>query len=197
MNIQGQILENSERCSLIKKTIQNYSPETIVEIGTWKGLGSTLCILNSIPTNSDFLSIESNLMFYNIAKNNLQDYSHKVKLIHGTIVDESEVLSFTEKLNLDQTKKNWLLEDIANIKICSNVLEQIPKKIDILLLDGGEFSTYLEWIKLKERVTIIMLDDIKELKTNQIFDEISRDTSYMRLELTNEGNGFAIFKKIK
>ena len=38
---QGQIILDSERGRLLKQIIHEYNPKKIVEIGTWKGLGST------------------------------------------------------------------------------------------------------------------------------------------------------------
>ena len=58
MEINGQITEQTERCNLLKTTIKNYNPTTIVEIGTWKGLGSTKCILDSMDANCKFISLE-------------------------------------------------------------------------------------------------------------------------------------------
>ena len=193
--INGQILEGSERARLIKEVILNYEFKTIVEIGTWRGLGSTLCILNSIKENTKFISLESSIDFYRIAKENLINYLDKVSLINGTVVTSEEVKEYSKNLNLDSIKLGWLSEDLKNIDSCPNVLQDIPDKIDFLLLDGGEFSTYLEWLKLKDRSDVIALDDTKELKTNKIYNELLLDNNYTLINTTDEGNGFSIFRK--
>lgn len=46
--IKGQILEESTFGKKISEVIKEYKPSNIVEIGTWKGLGSTLCIIKAI-----------------------------------------------------------------------------------------------------------------------------------------------------
>ena len=51
MNSQGQILDGSQFGVWIDKIITEYKPNTIVEIGTWKGLGSTKRIIDSIIKN--------------------------------------------------------------------------------------------------------------------------------------------------
>jgi hypothetical protein len=195
MESQGQILPLSERCKLITKTIQEYNCKKIVEIGTWKGMGSTLCILNSMDTDSEFITLESNKTFYDIAKSNLSQYQDKVKMIYGTIVSIEEVNSFVSNINLDSERQMWLIEDLLNLELCPNVLNDILTEIDFLLLDGGEFSTYREWEKLKNRTKIVALDDIGVLKTSKIYSELISDDEYKLINETYEGNGFAIFLK--
>ena len=195
MESQGQIRMSSERCELITKTIQEHNCQKIVEIGTWKGMGSTLCILNAITPTSEFITLESNKTFYDIAKSNLISYQDKLKMIYGTIVSVDEVNSFVSNLNLDNERQTWLKEDLINLGLCPNVLSEILTEIDFLLLDGGEFSTYQEWEKLKSRTKIVALDDIEETKTRQIYFELSKDINYELIGMTQEGNGFCVFIK--
>ena len=190
------MIQSSERGKLLQSTIQNNKCKIIVEIGTWKGMGSTLCILESMLPDSEFTTLESNKTFYDIAMFNLKKYEGKFKMIYGSIVSYEEVESFTSNYNLEPLKQQWLKEDLYNISQCPNVINEIPSEIDFLLLDGGEFSTYNEWIKLKNRTKIVALDDIREIKTSLIHHELLNDENYELLEETSEGNGFSIFKKI-
>jgi hypothetical protein len=190
------MISSSERGQILKKTIQNYNCKKIVEIGTWKGMGSTLCILESMLPDSEFVTLESNKTFFDIAVNNLKEYEGKFKMVYGSIVSYDEVSSFSSNYNLESFKQEWLKEDLDNINMCPNVIDEIPSEIDFLLLDGGEFSTYPEWNKLKNRTKIVALDDIREIKTSLIHHELTNDKNYELLEKTNDGNGFSIFKKI-
>jgi hypothetical protein len=190
------MIQSSERGQILKKTIQNYNCKKIVEIGTWKGMGSTLCILESMLPDSEFVTLESNKTFFDIAVNNLKEYEGKFKMVYGSIVSYDEVSSFSSNYNLESFKQEWLKEDLDNINMCPNVIDEILDEIDFLLLDGGEFSTYPEWNKLKERTKIVALDDIREIKTSLIHHELINDKNYELLEKTNDGNGFSIFKKI-
>ena len=158
-------------------------------------MGSTLCILESLDDESVFVSIENSKEFYDIAVKNLNDYKNKVNLIYGTIVSSEEIMEFVSELSLDNTKLGWLNEDLNNVNLCPNVMDIIPEKIDFLLLDGGEFSTYKEWEKLKNRSLFVALDDIREIKTNKIYNELSVNNDYDLIYKTDEGNGFCIFKK--
>ena len=101
---------------------------------------------------------------------------------------------FSDK-NLTEEQKKWLSEDLENLSRCENIIESIPSEIDFLLLDGGEFSTYSEWQILKGRTKMVALDDIRELKTKQIYEELITDDSYELVIETPDGNGFCVFIK--
>lgn len=196
--IKGQILEESTFGKKISEVIKEYKPSNIVEIGTWKGLGSTLCIIKAIIENGlnnvNFISIESNFDFHKEAISNLQEFINYVKLLHGRLIDIDEVVSFCKERK-SNVNNNWLVEDLYNMSCNQNIIDQIPNSIDFLLLDGGEYSTYLEWQKLKNRTSIVALDDVHEMKTNQINKELSIDTEYDQIILSNDRNGFAIYRK--
>ena len=195
MIIQGQMLEHSERGKILIEILKRIKPKNIVEIGTWKGLGSTKCIIDSIDNTSNFISIESNYDFYDIAKNNLSTHLDKVNLLYGTIVTDKEVNEFVSNKNLTEEQKKWLSEDLENLSKCKNVLGILPSEIDFLLLDGGEFSTYPEWKILRDRTRMVALDDIRELKTKQIYEELINDVNYELVIETPDGNGFCVFIK--
>jgi hypothetical protein len=198
MNLQenGQIQLESEFGKTIREYILHYTPKNIVEIGTWKGLGSTFNVIKALQESnytSNFISLETNPEFYKIAKSNLKDYLQYVTLILGRIIEPKEIEDFVIKHQLDQQHLDWLEEDKYNYTMCPNVLSQIPDKIDLLILDGGEFSTYGEWQVLKDQSKIIMLDDTKMLKCKQIVEESIIDPNYHLLTKSDERNGFHVF----
>ena len=78
-----------------------------------------------------------------------------------------------------------------------NVLDQMPDKIDLLILDGGEFSSLSEFKKLKDRTTYFVLDDTLLIKNNEVANIMRNDDSYLILyDNTSDRNGFLISKKI-
>jgi hypothetical protein len=143
-----------------------------------------------------FLSLETNKSFYDIAVENLKSHQDKVELIYGRIVEKDEILNFVQTINLNRWEEQWLKEDLENVDNSENVLNKIPENIDLLLLDGGEFSTYPEWLKLRDRSSIIMLDDTTVTKCKKINDELKSSENYTLVFETFEGNGFSVFKKI-
>jgi hypothetical protein len=196
MEEQGQINSNTKRWELIQKTIKENDFKTIVEIGTWKGMGSTLAVLTSKKENTKFITLESSEDFYKIAKKNLLEYENKFDLLYGKIVEIDDVYKFVENYKLNTEESIWLQNDIINFKKCPTVIDKIPEKIDFLILDGGEFSTYEEWIKLKNRVSFVALDDIQVMKSKKIYSELLLDSGYELINLTDEGHGFCVFKKV-
>jgi hypothetical protein len=195
---KGQILENSDFCQSINDIFIKYKPQTVLEIGTWKGMGSTKCIINNVIEHNTktFISIESNLVFHTEAQTNLANYLNYVDLLYGTIIDIEDINNFVSTQNLNSNEKIWLQEDLINISKAPNVLSSIPENIDFLLLDGGEFSTYSEWLKLKDRSKIIALDDTSTTKCRKIKQEVLSDQnfSYKILKDSNERNGFMILE---
>ena len=198
MEILGQITSDTVFASYIKKYISEYRPQTIVESGTWKGMGSTMRIIEAITNNgldSLFISLEINFEFYKIALNNLRDYTNKCILLYGRVVEVSDIINFIRQNELSHEQTGWAQEDLLNTARCSNVMTLIPKKIDFLLLDGGEFSTYAEWKLLGSRSSIIGLDDVRCLKCKKIVEELMNDENYEQLTTNSEKNGFAFFKR--
>jgi hypothetical protein len=198
--IQGQILPESLFGESIKKIILEEKPNTILEIGTWKGLGSTKVIIDSIIESNykpKFISLESNKNFYDIAKNNLNPFLGYVDLLYGRIIEKSVVEEFVSENVLTDEMVIWLNNDLNDYLLCDNILNKLPNSIDFLLLDGGEFSTYCEWSVLKNRSKIVVLDDTLVLKCKKIREELLGDNNYeLIIDNPNDRNGFSIFKKI-
>jgi hypothetical protein len=200
MSIKGQILEDSLFADFICRIIQEYSPKNIVEIGTWKGLGSTKRIIDAIIKNNldcNFISLETNKEFYDEAKQNLNEYTNYVNLVYGRIIEIIDVENFVLSHKLTYQEQSWFNEDISNLILTPNVITSIPEEIDFLLLDGGEFSTYSEWLKLKDRSKIIALDDTNTTKCKKIKQEIlSGKYPYYKVIIdSNDRNGFMFLRK--
>jgi len=175
----GQININTPLGKYIYDISKKPEVKTIVEIGTWNGCGSTMCIKKAI--------IDSNKLDYNVISIECDKEMHKLatanfkpidnfNLVWGTIITESELLNpdvldnnfFKTYDKITQTQ--WFLSDKKNISECPNILNILPEKIDLLILDGGEFSTYAEYNKLKNRYKYIVLDDTTCIKSSKIRD---------------------------
>ncbi len=176
--------------------------KTIVEIGTWNGAGTTRCILtgikNSNKTDYDFTTLECSPEFYIIAiKNNCKIINKNMHFIHGKIVDEDLIDKWFDTSILSSEQYGWMLQDKGWMAEVPNVLDIIPQQIDFLVLDGGEYSTYLEWQLLKDRVKYVALDDTQALKCKRIREEVLADDSFEIIEDDLHGSryGFLVFKK--
>ena len=211
--MSGQINRGSTLGEMIFKLASDKSYKSYLEIGTWNGQGSTLCFLDALLKRNDdwqFYSIESSLQFYEMATHfwgdSLPESAH---LIHGRIIENEDVFSLGELRaggNFIPDYDIWHSNDVANYNTCENV-EDVTKKIlnnavqdtlpdffDVVLFDGGEFSTYAEFLKLKDKLNIVILDDTKELKTRRV-KLVLEEEGWENIISSEERNGFAAYKK--
>lgn len=147
--MSGQINIGTELGNIIYDICKRDDVISIVDIGTWNGLGSTRCIYQSIIDNNKknyiVKSIEANTEFYEIAKNNIPKLEN-FTLINGRIIESKDIIDIDKCsdhffIEYDRNiQKRWLEEDIKNYNNINNVLSEIPEKIDLLILDGGEFN---------------------------------------------------------
>jgi hypothetical protein len=194
----GQInFEDSNLGKYIVNLVRQEDVKTIVEIGTWNGMGSTRCIKHGLIGKKDYLfkSYECCKERYSDAiLNNKDIISDKFQIILGKIVDESKIIQWFDIKTLSQEQEKWLKQDIEWMKEVPNVSHTLPTEIDLLILDGGEFSTYEEWKILAARTHYIILDDTLCLKTEKIRQEIINNGISIIDDCLTERNGYFIGK---
>lgn len=115
------------------------------------------------------------------------------------IVDINDVNIWFDHSSIDFKNNNhaklWYHKDIELIQKTPNIISKIPDKIDLLVLDGGEYSTYPEWSLLKDRTRFFVLDDTNILKCKKIREEIlnSDNNKYTIMhDVTNDRNGYLV-----
>jgi hypothetical protein len=196
----GQINLNDEAGLHIKKICERSDVNNIVEIGTWNGRGSTLCIYNTIKnTSKRLISLETSKEMYDIAFDFYKDKKEAL-IINGYISDKLlDFDSLDDSFFTDydkNTKFSWYKEDLNNIDNCKNVLDLLPDEIDFLILDGGEFSSWQEYLILKDRSKIIFLDDTRPPTIkNYMARKDLIETRKMIADNLNDRNGYCIFEK--
>lgn len=200
---QGQIQLNSQLGKILYDFCRNdENVKTIVEIGTWYGAGSTECIISGLNESNkkdiSFVTLETNKQMYDVAVNWWKDKLPKwAKLIHGGIVSPNEM----DNLNLGYQhpdEARWFEEDKNALLSCPNVLNELPTEIDLLFLDGGEFTTTAEFFKLKNKSKIIILDDTTARKCKDIRIHVLNSPEEYKILFDEPGcrNGIMGFKKI-
>jgi len=180
----------------LRDLIKNNEIENIVEVGTWNGLGSTKMFINLIKEskkNINFYSVESDKLCYKQAKKNLKNELAVVNLILGR-VHEIEDLNYVNKdiiFNFGYGEKEfeWFIQDLRRYKKIKNVINLIPKNIEILLLDGGEFSGYADFLKLYKRSKFIVLDDVSSFKQHNVLNFINKDFKNFELIFDSNNRG--------
>ena len=186
----GQITLNEEAGKTLLEIAGLSDVKCVVEIGTWNGDGSTRCILKGIENKNDaeFITIESDKKMYEDAASRLPK---NITSLYGSIIKLEEL----DESNLTPEEKNWLAGDLRNYNECPNVLSRIPKEIDLLVLDGGEFSTRAEFLKLKDRCRYIFLDDTRLRKNKLNRKDLLFSEDFVVIKDSGERNGWSLFKR--
>lgn len=195
--MSGQINRGSTLGEIIYNFALNKRYTKFLEIGTWNGEGSTRCFIDGLIGRDDdysFISLETSKSFYEAAiKFNKNYLSDKIQIIHGRIIDNEQLIH----ADIQGYKRSWLNEDVYNYNNCENVWSKINDSYDVLLLDGGEFSTYAEFQKLKNLISILILDDTNEIKNTKVVQHIKENLNEWKIiKESHERNGYGIYERI-
>jgi hypothetical protein len=198
---QGQICDDGF-ANEITKYASNRNYKTFLEIGTWNGLGSTKAFAAGFQNRTDdyvFYSLECNKEKCMQAA---QLYANNDKIhVLNEVIWNDEPTDFYEifpQCLTNSMYKHWNEVDIVNMKNCNLFLNRpnLPEMFDVVLLDGGEFTTYHEFQTLKNRCKVLMLDDVNVDKCKLIVNEIKSDKSWKIVKEENTRNGILIVEKI-
>lgn len=197
----GQICNDSFSTEIINYA-SNLNYKSFLEIGTWNGLGSTMAFSTGFKNREDdyiFYSLECNKdKCIDAAK--LYTNNDKIHILNEVIWNEqpNDFYKIFPQCLSNNTYKHWNEVDIINMKNCNLFLDRpnLPEIFDVILLDGGEFTTYYEFQILKTRCKILMLDDINVDKCKLIVEEIKSDKSWKIIKSDNLRNGYLIAEKL-
>lgn len=203
----GQVNRGSFFGEQVYKLASNRKFKNYVEIGTWNGEGSTKCFMDAIFQRLDdscLYSIEANKEFYDQATkfweskiSTIKIPFNKLNLIYGRIIEVEDLTPEEEiknhKIFKDHPWLTWRNRNIKEYNMCENVIDKLPSTIDVLFLDGGQFSTPAEWKKLKDRTNVVMLDDTNTYKTEKIRQEIVNDPDNWEIIFDKESDRHGIF----
>lgn len=202
----GQINTNTKLGSRIYDLVFSNNFDNIVDIGTWNGLGTTSCILQALldsnNTTTDVITIELYPDIFKVAKNNLSKYENeRFKMLNGRIVEPDSINSIDMAEIKDEQNvvhySTWYEKDVELLSKAIDVSNELPNHIDLLILDGGEYTTYSEWQKLKNTVNYFVLDDTKTIKCKKIRQEIIDDKQYEIIyDVQDDRNGYIIGKRL-
>ena len=90
--------------------------------------------------------------------------------------------------------------DLENMTKCKLFLDRdnLPDIFDVVLLDGGAYTTYFEFQMLKDRCKYLLLDDIRNVKNKKIVEIIKDNPTHWAVleEDSSNRNGTLICKRI-
>lgn len=195
---QGQIQENHEIYKNILYATSNKKVKTILEVGSWNGLGSTRAIRSGLKINkqANAVGLECNKSYYYLAK--ISSFlSPRMKIKLGSLVYPSDL----DGSQLSYEEKSWIENDVIT-------LAKLPKhrfgihlipfdKVDLFISDGGEFSGWAEFKLVENHLTyFVILDDVKTRKNSKVFTYLSQNPLWKLIKYSDERNGTAFFEKI-
>ena len=177
----GQIDFKTDEGNLLFEFIKKNKFETIFEIGTWNGLGSTKTIIEAIKMtnrNVDFFSLETDKIAYKNAVKNLYEDKAYVNLLYGRILEIDDLPNLSdidfESFGFDPKNEEWYIQDIRRYKKTKNIFHELPLQYDFILFDGGEFSTFPEFLKLWNKTKYFALDDTETYKQYDVLKFIKK-----------------------
>jgi hypothetical protein len=190
---QGQILPGSVFGDLLTKYATE--SETIVDLGTWRGEGSTLCLsLGLMRPTQRMWSVELEPELYRIASAKYHD--SRITFLLGRVGDLYEEFEHPGGEEMRGPMRYGYLKDV--FLRTPNVLDQLPYEIDFLLIDSGEWSASGEMHVLLPRTRIIALDDVGPDRSHKNVENrlrlIHRGWITLHEDLS-ERNGWGIYRK--
>lgn len=188
---KGQMSLKSEVGRMLHAICSLAENKTIVEIGTWNGLGSSKLIAKGVlsgKTGAQVFGLEIDERRYMQSLKNLKKYPF-FKVIYGRILELKDL----NQDDLNFSEREWIKLDSKNLVKAKYILEQLPQQIDVLLWDGGEFSSQMEFEVLKDRgIKWLILDDVNVRKNKLVLIEAVNSGKFRQIWKSNERNGTAI-----
>ena len=206
---RGEVGEHSEMGRCLRALARAPVFTRYVEIGSATGKGSTRQLMEGILSRNDdaaLWSVECVPLLHDIAKSNWQGRNTRgrLRLIHGSVIRAAEMMT------PDEAEAHPLCKQSAEVRAfvarayfknreavaaAPYVADQLPENIDVLLLDGGEFSSRAEFVQLRGRARVIVLDDSHHaIKNYLVREELQNDPEWrMILERPDDRNGWCVF----
>ncbi len=184
MHKQHEVGQITMQCTMGKYLYnlgKNGALSSYLEIGTWNGYGSTRCIVEGLkqrPENScpyTFYSLECNTEKCNMARELYKDVPN-VHILNEVFLNDmpADIEEIFPELKTNTTYQYWNSVDFANMKDkpLFTARKDLPEMFDLVLLDGGEFTTWYEYLVIKDRCKILALDDTNVSKCKRIVEDL-------------------------
>lgn len=195
MNLPGQILPDSPFGKVLTELASQ--SQTILEVGTWKGGGSTTCIASGMKNGAFFVTVEANEFM-------ASEYAAPVKNLPSLGMISPQWGTFhrcIQPLVLNPNYNNIQVVECWNNEF--RTLQNAPRKIAqpyvLILLDGGEFTSLGDFLTLWPFAQRwIALDDTnkaKALKNIYAREALIRMGWKALHDCQDDRNGWAVFEK--
>jgi hypothetical protein len=206
-NNVGQITKNCRMGQYLIDAARNSELSTFLEVGTWNGLGSTRCIVDGLlqrPSYAKpyvFYSLECNTDKCKMAQ---EMYKHipNVHILNEVFLNDmpNDIYTIFPELAESPQFQYWNSVDFENMNDKSLFLNrsELPELFDMVLLDGGEFTTWYEYLAIRDRCKILALDDTNVMKCKRIVADLKAQPSRWQIiiEDIHERNGNVVARRI-
>lgn len=202
--IPGQITRDSPFGSQLYTLAKN-GPCMWLEIGTWNGLGSTKCILDGFADRNDdpkLASVEIDPVLFNAAAENLASHPARAcvefyqgKLMPYSMTPAAAFPTPTELGAAEQQSPHFFLHYERERALYESAEPFLPPFFpQVAVLDGGEYSGYLDWLHLqKTDLQYLCLDDTHVTKNKKVISELGSE--WKCIASGDDRNGWAIYKR--
>jgi hypothetical protein len=176
----------------------------ILDVGSWNGLGTTLCCVLGSLARIDYkpinvIAIEANPEFY---EKGLKAWENRLgkEMVHfykGRIAESmmtEEEIKAHPQFTLDNPHFNqWYLSDVKNFN--ESPLLNLYGEIDLAILDGGEYCGFQDYLTvLKYNPKYILFDDIYGMKNDRALAHALQN-GFTEIFKTDEKSGTIILKR--
>ncbi len=180
---------------------------TFLEVGSWNGQGSTRCLMTGIQTNNPtakLYSLEANGEMYARAMFFWRDTAPQLHLINGTLhknlmtLQEVEAHPMFHKYSPAGDKYKTWHKDESDAVLGSSVFTIPEETLDVVVIDGGEYSAHGDWAVLKTKnPKIVCLDDSQVVKNYLIRKELMESPDWKVLvDEPDDRNGWTVFERV-
>ena len=197
------------RC-IVEVMSSSDGPRKWVEVGSWNGMGTTLCIQHGIHARQnkegiEVYSYEIDPNMFTVATENMKHALYlntHIFLRNGRLPYSAD---FPDETQIDLGKNErgagtHFFLYFESEKYLYERAEQIPLPFapEAAVLDGGEYTGQYDWESLdKSKLQWVFLDDINTFKNKKLFTFLRNSESWtLYKEDTAEGNGWAVFHKV-
>jgi hypothetical protein len=196
----GQVNPDSAFGNMIMEIALESDYTSFLDVGTWNGQGTTRCLYDAVGERpgAHIYSVESNAALYEEAVAFWTPCPPSLHLLYGTLSKGA--------MTGEEIRAHPLFEDVEvhyNIHYeqdCKDLeaapIVELPAKIDMVVLDGGEFCGVADFrraILLEPKV--IALDDIRVMKNRENYERLLADPEWEILGRGKDRNGWAIFRR--
>ena len=170
---QGQINDDNALSTWIRDVCRDENNKVFLEVGTWNGLGSTRVFVDALKgrTDTTFYSLECNSEKSAHARKFYEGVAN-VHILNEILVEltPEQVYEVFPEAKDDPEFNRWNTVDIENMKGCA--VFSSADRFDVVLLDGGEFTTWHEFQHIKDKCRYLLLDDTNANKCKKIVEEV-------------------------